>query len=175
METQKASDNKSESNRKLYIILGIVGGLFMICTICMVIVLLLISSKSKPISSKNLTPSHYGVFVIENNKLMELSERELFSLPVESEMTDAEQISSSKPTIIMWRDNINFDYLSFQKLGQYLHQQTDVKYNVTPKDNGVFEITPNSSLKDGIYCLVQGDPLAVFLPGWCFRIGNGAN
>lgn len=118
-------------------------------------------------------PSHYGVFFEQNGELIELQEQEIFDIPVEKQMGNAQTISDSQPTIIIWRSNTNLDYLEFLKLNEFLGQsKNSVGYNATPKEDGIIEITPKSSLEDGVYCLIQGDPLAVFLSGWCFRIGN---
>lgn len=137
------------------------------------------SSSQSPLPSQpqSLQPSHYGVFFENDGELIELQEQEIsFDIPVENQMGNVQTISASQPTIIIWRSNTNLDYLDFLKLNQYLGQsKNSIRYNATPKEDRVIEITPVSPLDNGIYCLIQGDPLAVTLPGWCFRIGEASN
>lgn len=121
--------------------------------------------------SEKIKPTHYGVFVKEGGKLIELTERELFETPLLGKVQDIDQIQSSKPEFIIWRQNTQLDYLDFYKLGKSKKEREIIKYNAKPGEDGVYEITPSSSLSDGEYCIVQGDPLGMFLPGWCFRIG----
>jgi flagellar basal body-associated protein FliL len=175
MDAQQNQNNevKSKSNKNLLIMLGVAGGLLLCCVVILIVVFSTVFSKSMRSFTNDVKPSHYGIFVKENGSLLELTERQIFSLPIEREIDNSQVLTTSQPTILVWRDNTNLDYFKFYKLGQYLQQQTDVKYNATPKENGVVEIVPVSPLDDGAYCLVQGDPLAAFLSGWCFRIGTG--
>jgi hypothetical protein len=130
------------------------------------------SSSQSPESSQDPKPSHYGVFFEKDGELIELQEQEIYDIPVENQMSNVQTFSDSRPTFIVWRSNTNLDYLEFLKLNQYLGQsKQSISYNATPKDDGIIEITPKSSLDGGVYCLIQGDPLAVFLSGWCFQVG----
>jgi len=119
-------------------------------------------------------PPYYGVFVKEDNQLTELTEQELFETPRIGEVKNIAQIQSTQPVLIIWQQNTQLDYLDFYKLGQNKSQRERIKYNAKPMDDGVYEITPTSPLSDGEYCIIQGDPLGMFLPGWCFRIGAEA-
>jgi hypothetical protein len=120
--------------------------------------------------SANPKPPHYGVFFQQNGEWMELQEQEIFTIPVEREMSNSKAISDSQPSIVIWRTETNLDYLELYKLNQYLGQSDKVRYDATPLDDGIITITPSSPLEDGIYCLIQGDPLAILLSGWCFRV-----
>lgn len=119
-------------------------------------------------------PPHFGVFFEQNGGLIELQEREIFTIPVEGEIGNAQTISDSQPIIIIWRSNTNLDYLEFYKLNQFLGQSKNiVRFSATPEEDGVIKIIPVSPLENGIYCLIQGDPLAISLPGWCFQVETG--
>lgn len=123
--------------------------------------------------SDNTKPPYYGLFVKEGKELKELTKRELFSTPLIGELKDIEQVEGAQPQFIIWQDNTQLDYLDFYKLGQHKNDRQEIKYNAKPGDEGIIEITPASTLSDGEYCIIQGDPLGMMLPGWCFRIGSG--
>jgi tetratricopeptide (TPR) repeat protein len=159
---------ETASHRTLYIILGTAA-------VLLVILFAVIFSKKTTSAGKNANPSHYGVFVRQNRTLVELQAREIFSIPVESEMENAQTINTSQPIIVIWQDNTNLEYLILYKLGQYISKQKEIHYNATPGENGIIEISPTIALVNGVYCLVQGNPLAISLPAWCFQIGTIAN
>ena len=142
-----------------------------ICRVLFIIVAILVIALLSSCSN-NTKPPHYGVFIKEAKDLKELTERELYDTPVIGELKDIEQVQSTEPTFIIWRQNIQLDYLDFYKLGQAKNRHEKIKYYSKPGENGVYEITPASLLSEGEYCIVQGDPLGMFLPGWCFRIGS---
>ncbi len=176
MNAQEDSGIKSKNNRILFISLGVAGVLLLCCTVALILYFSGIFSNTPQLLTKDAKPPHFGVFVKQNSELIELQEREIFSITTEGEMANAEVISDSQPIIIVWRNETNLDYLEFVKLNQYLGQsKNSIRYNATPKEDGVIEITPASRLDDGIYCLIQGDPLAALKPGWCFRIGETIN
>ncbi|GEM_PF-1578871 len=160
----------SKNNQRAIFILVIVGILILCCIT--VVVVSAIFSRNLPTITKDDTPPHYGVFVKQNGDLIELTEIEIYHIPREADIENFETITDSRPIIIVWRDDTDLDYLMFYKLGEYYSQHTTLKYDVTPKDNSILEIVPSLELEDGIYCLVQGNPMAAFLPGWCFRIGT---
>jgi hypothetical protein len=141
----------------------------------MLCISILACSIARPESSQNPKPTHYGVFYEKDGELIELQEQEIFDTPVEKQMGNIQTISDSQPSFIIWRSNTNLDYLEFLKLNQYLGEsKQNVNYNAAPKDNGIIEIVPKSSLENGVYCLIQGDPLAATLSGWCFKLGSTA-
>ena len=121
--------------------------------------------------SSSIRPPHNGVFVRQGRDLLELTERELFETPLLGALPDITQIQETQPVLIIWQQDTQLDYLDFYQLGQTKNDRQRIKYNAKPVDDGAFEITPASALSDCEYCLVQGDPLSMFLPGWCFRIG----
>jgi hypothetical protein len=159
----------------------LVSGLFFSCGCLLflfyagLIAFLGIKAASSP---KNNLP-HYGVFLNQSGKLIELSEKKFFNTPLQGELNYLETISNPAPILIVWRQDVNLDYLDLYKLGKYTGEKKRMKYNSLPQKNGSYVINPSTPLADGEYCLIQGDPLGTTLPGWCFKIsstgGNSSN
>jgi hypothetical protein len=155
-------------------IILLVAGLLLSCG-CLFIMLIagtLIFQGFKTASSSNNNLPHYGVFLNQNGKLIELSEKEFFNTPLEGELNYLETISNPAPVLIIWRQDVHLDYLDLYKLGKYTGEKERMKYTSTPQKNGSYILNPYTPLADGEYCLIQGDPLGTTLPGWCFKISS---
>ncbi len=160
-------------NKKILIVIGslIVIIFFLLCVIGILTILLLTRGKT-PATTKQGTgnPPHYGVYVKQSGDLIELEEQDLYGVPRIDQVDNVVVIQGPKPVIVYWRSNANLNYLQFYQLSQYNSKQVEMKYNVAPKENGIVEITPSTSLKAGTYCFMQGDLISAFTPGWCFQI-----
>ena len=155
-----------EERRKLVIIIAIVAGAVILCCaaiLCIGAIYLLTRGNSSASAPK---PPHYGVFIQKGGKLVELDENQFFGLPDESELQNLVTVADKKPAILVWRRETVLQYLQFFSISD----RDELSYDATPRENGVIEIQPKTNLSKGIYCLVQGNPLASGLPGWCFEI-----
>jgi hypothetical protein len=168
--------NNLGSGKTPFVIIGVLMVLCVCLMCCVLAFVLLISTFSSQISfnmpfASDVMPSYYGVFVRQGNSLIELPEGRAMSVPVESRAEEVEIINSSKPVIVIWKDNLSLEYLVIYKLGKKTGQQIEINYTATPKDGGIVEIAFSRELADGIYCLLFGDPFATFIPTYCFQIG----
>ena len=119
--------------------------------------------------STNARPPHYGVYLKEGAKFIEMGRfREL----PDSKITEG--IPGSKdtqPVIIVWLDKLDLQWFA---LGRAYDEGDEIAYDATPQSDGVLELRPRKALVPGRYCFVQGDPLALFgqFPIWCFDVGD---
>ncbi len=111
-------------------------------------------------------PPHYGVYLQNGGKLVELDEKEFFGVPDTYELQNLVAVSDKKPTILVWRRETVLQYLQFFSIDR----QEELYYNANPRENGVIEVQPKNSLSKGFYCLIQGNPIASGLSGWCFEV-----
>lgn len=100
------------------------------------------------------------------DKSVEITEKELFDIPRPSELTDVPVASDSQPVFVLWKPDTRLDYLQFFSVDR----QEELKFNSAPKEDGIIEIRPTAPLETGYYCYAQGDPMGMFLPGWCFKV-----
>jgi hypothetical protein len=111
-------------------------------------------------------PPHYGAFMKQGRSLVQIPELELFGLPGESEIDQFATSNEDQPVVLLWSPSTRVEHLSFYSI----KERKELRFNVTAKEDGVLELTPAQSLKEGFYCYIQGDPWGVFLPGWCFEV-----
>ena len=157
---------ENSRNRSLFIILGIVIGIVIICCLMTLCAGAIYFTTRRSSSSTAQTPPHYGVFLVVGGKLVELDEDQFYGLPHTYDLGSLESISDKKPTILVWRRETQLQYLQFF----LIDSRTELTYNATPRNDGVIELLPKKDLDQGTYCLIQGNPLASGLPGWCFKI-----
>jgi hypothetical protein len=139
----------------------IAGGL-----VLLVLVIFLLSRNSSGLAQK---PGHYGVYLKEGNRLVEIVQQE--GSPGRNTASVPIHTNQDQPVLLVWNPGLNFQNLYLVSDGG---EGQEVIYVTTPKDDGMLEIKPRESLQAGIYCLIQADPLGVsyFFPNWCFMV-NG--
>jgi len=89
------------------------------------------------------------------------------SLPKDENSHRIPTASDASPLIVMQYPKANLDYLLLY------HNNTRDQLDYTATTKGLLiEITPNSALNPGVYCLVQGDPNtdSSLWSSWCFRV-----
>lgn len=123
------------------------------------------NDSATPTSENNLPP-YYGAFLKQGSSLVELPELELFGAPKTYDVNQRKVTNDNQPIVLLWRPNTRLDYLVLYSVTE----REEIRYNAIPKDEGILELYPAQALDSGIYCYVQGDPLAAFLPGWCFEV-----
>ena len=111
-------------------------------------------------------PPYYGAFLQQGRSLVELSEDEFFGIPRASSFDQLQTTNDSIPVVLLWRPDTRLEYLTFYSITG----RKEVRYNATSKDDGIVELRPAQTLDPGIYCYIQGNPLAAFLLGWCFEV-----
>lgn len=164
----KTVDGGSVSKIKFPIFgIGIIG--LILCCLLIVIIILLLPNITQLFGS-NPKPNHYGVFFKTGNQLIELDEVEIFGIPTTGDITSSGTIAAPELVLLVWQDNLRTDYLELYQVGANRNQTEQLQFTVTPKNDGIIEISPKGQVSNGTYCLVQGDPLAAFLSGWCFDL-----
>jgi hypothetical protein len=131
--------------------------------LALLVLFLIVSIASSLFADKK--PPHYGAFLKQGNSLVELFEQELFGIPRAGSIENLEYTSNIQPVVLLWRPATRLDYLTLYSISE----RDQIRYTAAEKD-GIIELSPTQPLDPGIYCYVQGDPLAAFLPGWCFEI-----
>ena len=111
-------------------------------------------------------PPYYGGFLKKGGDYVEIPELELFDVPSVNELSDVPSSLDSQPLFVLWKPETRLDYLIFFSV----KSQEEIRYTAEPKEDGIIEIRPADPLESGYYCFIQGDPLGVFLPGWCFQV-----
>ena len=160
---------QNSSNKKLWIIIGaVIIVLLCVCCVAAILVWNFILKPSQSILSSSSMPSNYGVFLKEGQDFIELPEIELFDFPTPGDVGSVPATASSSPTIVYYQQNADLSNLVFYSV----IGQDQIDYNAAPNNQGYIEITPSSKLGDGLYCLIQGNPTAASLPGWCFQVGE---
>jgi hypothetical protein len=115
-------------------------------------------------------PPYFGAFLMKNGGFVELTELEIFDITTIADQVNLEITVDSQPVIVLWRPDTDLNSLEFYAINDDINRSEIIEYHATPKEDGIIEIRPSTSLSPGKYCLIQGDPLAVFLPGWCFKV-----
>jgi hypothetical protein len=157
--------------------LGILGGglifLALIGLMCIISIGTSIFDDKPPSTNYSATPKHenntppyYGAFLKQGSSLVELPELELFGAPKTYDVNQREVIKDNQPIVLLWHPNTRLDYLVLYSVTG----REEIRFNSTPKEGGILELRPAQALDSGIYCYVQGDPMAAFLPGWCFEV-----
>ena len=117
-------------------------------------------------------PPYYGGFLKNGRELVEIPQVELFETPRDaSELGSLPAAADTRPVVLLWYPDVVLADLVLMSI----ETRDEVRYNAKPQDEGVLEIQPAETLPLGAYCLVQGDPLAVFLQAWCFEVGGRAS
>jgi hypothetical protein len=117
-------------------------------------------------------PPHYGAFLKEGGQLVEM--KGSTDRPDPNATEGIPTTNDKKPTIIMWLQNANLNYLNLANITS----DSQVQFNTNPTKNGIWEIQPEEDLSNGLYCFTPGDPSMPFglIPNYCFRVGsNDAN
>lgn len=119
--------------------------------------------------SSNARPPHYGVYLREGAKLVEMER--FRELPDPNIIEGIPTTKDTQPAIIVWLDQVNLQWLV---LGPASGEGDEIEYDATPQSDGVLELHPSRPLTPGRYCLIQGDPLGVpgQFPIWCFSIAD---
>ena len=130
----------------------------------LIVLYLIISVGSALFGDKK--PPYYGAFLQQGRSLVELSEDEFFGIPRASSFDQLQTTNDTMPVVHLWRPDTRLEYLTFYSITG----RKEVRYNATSKDDGIVELRPAQALDPGIYCYIQGNPLAAFLPGWCFEV-----
>jgi len=136
-------------------------------TFCFSIILvaLLLTSCSSSTQSGPTRPPHMGTFIKDGSKLIELTRIQTHGVPNPNDLQNSPSITNRQPTIIHWQQNTNLQYLGLVSVDPYYQYKTDV----SPQDNGIFEISLAEPLNPGINCIVQADPLG-WPSSWCFNV-----
>lgn len=116
-------------------------------------------------------PPHFGFFLRDGSKLVEM--QEFTGSPDRGEAQGIPATSSAQPVVIAWHDSIILEWLQlFSDYGD----GDSLRFTVTPQADGVLELRPQGVLTPDVYCFVQGHPLGMpyQLPTWCFRVAEGA-
>lgn len=116
-------------------------------------------------------PPHYGAFIKNGSRLTELAEMRVHRVPLPSALQDVPTTSDSRPVVVLWKADTRLQYLQFFSTSP----RRELSYVADPKSEGIIELRPADALEPGHYCYVQGDPLGMGLPAWCFEVdGAGA-
>ncbi len=139
----------------------IVGGLVLI-----VIVIFWLSRNSSGFAQK---PEHYGVYLKEGGRLVEITQQE--GSPGRNTASVSVRTNDNQPVLLVWNPGLDFQNLYLVSEGG---EGQEVFYSTTPKGDGMLELKPAASLQPDTYCLIQADPLGVqfFFPNWCFLISQ---
>lgn len=116
-------------------------------------------------------PPHYGFFLKESGKLVEM--KQFIGSPASAASAGIPSTKNTQPTIVAWHNRINPQWLElFSNYGE----GNPVPYNTVPKPDGLLELHPQTPLNAGGYCFVQGDPLGTpyQLATWCFSVAKDA-
>jgi hypothetical protein len=140
---------------------AILGGLGILALLVLCLVVSMISSMFG-----DKKPPYYGAFIQQGRSLVELPEDEFFGIPRASSFDQLQNTNDTMPVVLLWRPDTRLEYLTFYSITG----RKEVRYNATSKDDDIVELRPAQALDPGIYCYIQGNPLAAFLPGWCFEV-----
>jgi ribosomal protein L32 len=136
----------------------IYGGIGLVVFVMLILVFSALGGDKKP--------PRYGAFLKQGRSLVELPEIEMFGIPRESEIDQPVTTKDTNPVVLLWRPDTRLDYLMLFSL----KGRSEVRYEAAAKGDRMIELTPTQSLRPGLYCYIQGDPLGTFLPGWCFEV-----
>lgn len=140
---------------------------------------LVIASIFAACSQGETTPPHYGVFLVIDKEYVEIP---VFKGDPDS-TTEITQSPETQPLIAYWIREADLNLLTLAKFdvsgsGRSYNRKEDVEFQVSPRDDGLFELRASSPLPGGVYCLVQGDWMLppTMIQHWCFEVqgtGNG--
>ena len=111
-------------------------------------------------------PPYYGAFIKDGSDLIELTEMQAFGVPRSNELDGIPIAPDSQPVIVLWQPDTRLQYLQLFSTSP----RQELLYNADPKDEGIIELRPADPLDPGRYCFIQGDPLGMGLPAWCFEV-----
>ncbi len=111
---------------------------------------------------------YYGAFVVNGRDLVELAQVESYGVPSSYELEGIPIAPDSQPVIILWQQDTNLRYLQLFSTSP----REELRYTAAPKGDGVLELQSVDVLSPGRYCYIQGDPLEMGLPTWCFQVGD---
>lgn len=113
-------------------------------------------------------PPYYGAFIKHGRDLIELTQITAFGTPSSNELQGIPITADPRPVIVLWQPDTQLQYLQLVSTSP----RQEFRYNATPKQDGVLELQPSDPLANGRYCFIQGNPLSMGLPAWCFQIGS---
>ena len=111
-------------------------------------------------------PPYYGAFLKDGRDLVELTEMRAVGVPRSGDLDGVPIASDSQPVIVLWKPDTRLQYLQFFSISP----RQELRYNADPKDEGIVDLRPVDPLDPGRYCFIQGDPLGMGLPAWCFEV-----
>ena len=111
-------------------------------------------------------PPYFGAFMKDGGDLVELTEMQAFGVPNSNELDGVPIAPNSQPVIVLWKPDTRLQYLQFFST----NPRQELRYNADPKDEGIIELQPVDPLDPGRYCFIQGNPLGMGLPAWCFEV-----
>ncbi|WP_420642238.1 hypothetical protein [Candidatus Leptofilum sp.] len=116
----------------------------------------------------NPEPPYFGAFLVDANELIELEQGTAFGVPSFNDLNGVPIAPDSQPVVLLWQPNTQLQYLQFFSI----RPKEELDYTASPNDEGVLELQPRAALNPGRYCFIQGDPLGMGLPMWCFEIAG---
>lgn len=148
------------SNRNF--ILAAVAGVLVLFVLC---VALLASTGTL---NDPLKPSHNGVFLAVDNSLVEMNQ----SYGDPPALDEIVSTSDLQPLIVMLYPELDQKYLIIRSVSS--SGQGPIPFDAKFREGELLDIRPQHELEPGVYCLVQGNPLAPpsNIPYWCFAIGG---
>lgn len=119
-------------------------------------------------SGQNPELPYFGAFLVDGDDLIELEQGTAFGVPRFGELDGVPVSSDSQPIVLLWQPDTQLQYLQFFSVSP----KEELDYTANPKDEAVLELQPRTTLDPGRYCFIQGDPLGMGLPMWCFGIAG---
>jgi hypothetical protein len=116
----------------------------------------------------NPEPPYFGAFLVDGNELIELDQGTAFGVPSFDDLNGVPVAPDAQPVVLLWQPNTQLQYLQFFSI----RPKEELDYTASPNDEGVLELQPRNTLNPGRYCFIQGDPLGMGLPMWCFEIAG---
>lgn len=112
----------------------------------------------------------YGAYLVEGNEFVELFKT--LGEPDFQAIFGQLLITNSMPRITLWYPDIQLSHLALMRMDV----RQNIPYRSAPSNlvADALEIEPEIYLVDGVYCLLQGGPLAnpVDVPFWCFKVSD---
>jgi hypothetical protein len=139
-------------------------------TLLVVLLLAACQASSESSAGSSKSPEHMGVFLSDGALYIEIP---LHKGPPASDYSSSVTTTISEPTIYHWVHNTDLSNLSLRNWTT----RDRIQYQATPLMTGGFEIIAASPVRDGLYCLVQGNPFqaANEISHWCFRVASGTS
>jgi hypothetical protein len=111
---------------------------------------------------------YFGAFLVDGNELIELEQGTAFGVPSYNDLNGVPLAPDAQPVVLLWQSNTQLQFLQFFSI----RPEEELDYTASPNDEGVLELQPRTALNPGRYCFIQGDPLGMGLPMWCFEIAG---